>query len=883
MRSREHIVRYGLAVLAVVLALLVRWGLDPWLGKLLPFVTIYLAVALIAWRVGPGPASLAAALGYIGATVILGGTRVWFSDQTVGTPVGAFAFAATSGITILLFAAMHRLHLRSTVAGERMRATEERLRVASQAARMFTWETDHQRGTIWWSAGAAEIIGCREDELPNDARLAQFFMWPEDGPRSWQIFHDAVAARVTTFSLEFRSRNGERWFAVHATINYDESGEVRSVLGVTQDITARKTSEMKLAEAGNELRRERERLAVALRVGMLGVYEWRVGDTTIWWSPEVYPVYGVEPATFTPTVEAFSALVHPEDRAEMWRKTEASIADGKEFSHEYRIVKPDGEVRWIANRSHVSLDAAGKVERITGVAADVTEHHRSEAVLRASRDTLRQLVEQSPFGVYVVDADFRLIQVSRGAGKVFQNVRPLLGRDFAEVMRAIWAEPFASEVIARFKHTLTTGESYHSPSTTEHRADTHDVESYDWKIERITLPDSRFGVVCHFYDLSERQRYEQALREADRRNDEFLATLAHELRNPLAPIRSAVQMLRLKPAGDEETRWGRDVIERQVAQMSRLLDDLLDVSRITRRNLPLHLQRIAVADIVANAVETSRPVIEAQRHTLEVEPPDKSLCINGDAVRMSQVLANLLNNAAKYTPRGGQIQLRAAREGDEAVIRIIDNGIGIAPHIMPHIFEMFWQEEPAIERTRGGLGIGLSLVKSLVEKHGGRIEAHSEGRGMGSTFTVRVPALPATDSGTECPPTDTSQHFTDRRRVLVVDDMRDGAEALARLLRHMGHDVSMAFDGEEAIATAERMRPSLVLLDIGMPKMNGYEACKHIRDQDWGKPITIVALTGWGQDEDRRRSVDAGFDLHLVKPVDPAMLARVLAMTAERK
>lgn len=882
MRSREHIVRYGLAVVAVVSALLVRWGLDPWLGDLLPFVTVYLAAAIIAWCFGPGPAIVAAILGYVGVTASLGGTRVWFSDHVPGTPVGAVAFGVTAGLTILLLTLMRRLRLRSTVAGERMRASEERLRVASQAARMFTWETNHQNGTIWWSASAADIIGCRDDELPTDARLAQFFMWPEDGPRSWQIYHDAVAARVTTFSLEFRSRDGHRWFAVHATINYDDAGDVRSVLGVTQDITGRKTSEMKLAEAGDELRRERERLAVALRVGMLGVYEWRVGDANIWWSPEVYPVYGVDPATFTPTMEAFRALVHPDDRAELWQKTETSLAEGKEFSHEYRIVKPGGEVRWIANRSHVSVNAAGKVDRITGVAADVTEHHRSEAVLRASRDTLRQLVEQSPFGVYVVDADFRLIQVSRGAQKVFQNVTPLLGRDFAEVMRAIWAEPFASEAIARFQHTLTTGESYHSASTTEHRADTQDVESYDWKIERITLPDSRFGVVCHFYDLSERQRYEQALREADRRKDEFLATLAHELRNPLAPIRSAVQMLRLKPADDEETRWGRDVIERQVAQMSRLLDDLLDVSRITRRNLPLHLQRIALADVVASAVETSRPVIESQRHTLEVEPPDKSLFINGDAVRMSQVLANLLNNAAKYTPRGGQIRLRTAREGDEAVIRIIDNGIGIAPHIMPHIFEMFWQEEPAIERTRGGLGIGLSLVKGLVERHGGRIEAHSEGRGKGSTFTVRVPALPASDGVTKASPTDTSQHQADRQRVLVVDDMRDGAEALARLLRHMGHEVSMAFDGEEAIATAERWRPALVLLDIGMPKMNGYEACKRMRDEDWGKAMTIVALTGWGQEEDRRRSVDAGFDLHLVKPVDPTMLARVLAMTVER-
>ena len=381
--------------------------------------------------------------------------------------------------------------------------------------------------------------------------------------------------------------------------------------------------------------------------------------------------------------------------------------------------------------------------------------------------------------------------------------------------------------------------------------------------------------------MRERQQAEEALRAADRRKDEFLATLAHELRNPLAPVRNAVELLRVKQSADPDVARSRDVIARQVAQMARLLDDLLDVSRITRNRLELRRQPVTLESVVDNAVETSRPLLDAARHRLEVALPPQQVYIDGDSTRLAQVFANLLNNAAKYTPPGGRIRLSAERTGDEVVVSVKDNGIGFAPEMGPHLFEMFSQASPALERSQGGLGIGLSLVKALVEMHGGSVASRSAGPGTGSEFVVRLPVM-APDSGFAAThagaavATDTGRRW----RVLVVDDLKDAADSLGVLLQTLGHEAHVAYDGEQAVAAARRLKPEVVFLDLGMPKVNGYEACRMIRN-DFGNAIFLVALTGWGQDEDRRRSAAAGFDRHLVKPVEPAALTTMLASLPE--
>jgi signal transduction histidine kinase len=374
------------------------------------------------------------------------------------------------------------------------------------------------------------------------------------------------------------------------------------------------------------------------------------------------------------------------------------------------------------------------------------------------------------------------------------------------------------------------------------------------------------------------QQRTQELTEADRQKDAFLATLAHELRNPLAPIRNAVHILQLKSPPDPEVHWGLDVIDRQLRQMTRLIDDLLDLSRITRNLLDLRQERLDLAAVLQAAVETSRPLIKERGQEFVVTQPPEPIVLHADPIRLAQVISNLLNNAAKYTERGGHIWLTAERQGREAIMTVRDTGIGIPAEMLPRIFEMFMQGERSRDGAQGGLGVGLTLVKRIVELHGGTITAHSAGPGLGSAFIVRLPVisepLPARPRASS---EQASTAPAAARRILVVDDERISAASLGRLLRIKGHEIRTAHDGLEAMGVADEFRPDVVLLDIGLPKMNGYEVAQWLRQQLWGQGMVLIALTGWGQERDRHRSQAAGFDHHLVKPVDPAALVQLLA------
>jgi PAS domain S-box-containing protein len=377
-------------------------------------------------------------------------------------------------------------------------------------------------------------------------------------------------------------------------------------------------------------------------------------------------------------------------------------------------------------------------------------------------------------------------------------------------------------------------------------------------------------------DVTEARNAENALREADYRKDVFIATLAHELRNPLAPVRNALQVARSDKATDAQRRWSHDVIDRQVRHMALLLDDLLDVSRITRGTLQLRPERVELSAVVDLAIETSRPLIDARQHTLTVKLPDVPVFLSADALRLAQVLSNLLNNAAKYSEPRGRIVLQASNRDGLLRLEVSDSGIGIEADMLPNIFEMFSQSVHAIERSEGGLGIGLALVKGLVALHGGTVEATSGGRGAGSTFVVTIPcervgSVAAQIAAHELPPATTP------RRILVVDDNADSAESLALMLHLQGHETRSARDGEQALEIATSFRPHAVLLDIGMPGLNGYEVARRLRAIHLGQPLTLIAVTGWGQAEDRKRALAAGFDHHLVKPVDPLAMAKLLA------
>jgi signal transduction histidine kinase/ActR/RegA family two-component response regulator len=369
-----------------------------------------------------------------------------------------------------------------------------------------------------------------------------------------------------------------------------------------------------------------------------------------------------------------------------------------------------------------------------------------------------------------------------------------------------------------------------------------------------------------------------ALQDADRRKDEFLATLAHELRNPLAPVRNSLHILRLAGSDDATVARVRAVMERQVDHLVRLVDDLMEVSRITRGKIELRRERTDLARVLRTAIETSQPLIDASGHRIEVELPPDALPLDADPVRLAQVFSNLLNNAAKYAEQPGAIRVRVRREGHQVVVSVCDEGIGIEPDMLGHVFEMFTQVDGTHRRSQGGLGIGLTLVRSLVQLHGGSVSAHSAGIGCGSEFVVRLPLATSAEVATgpaEPPPMPAAP-----LRVLVVDDNRDAADSLGVLLGFLGYSVEVAHDGPAALRSFERFQPALVLLDLGMPEMDGYEVARRLRAQPAGQAIVLVALTGWGQEEDRIRSRDAGFDHHLVKPTDIDALQRLFADAA---
>jgi PAS domain S-box-containing protein len=377
-------------------------------------------------------------------------------------------------------------------------------------------------------------------------------------------------------------------------------------------------------------------------------------------------------------------------------------------------------------------------------------------------------------------------------------------------------------------------------------------------------------------DITERKRDERALREADRQKDEFLATLAHELRNPLAPICAAAELLKSAKSLAPELRAATAILERQARQMTHLVDDLLDMSRITSGRIRLHPEPLDLAELLRTVIETHRPSLEMARHQVAFAAPAETVYVNGDRIRLTQVLSNILHNAVKYTPPGGRIEIALRAQGEQALVSVRDNGMGIPPEMLEHIFEPFAQLDRSFERPDGGLGIGLTLAKKLLELHHGRIEARSAGRGHGTEFLIHLPTVAGMPRRRASDP-ETRADFSVGRRVLIADDNHDAGISLSMLLQSMGHDTRVVHDGIEALEEAEHFRPDIVLLDIGMPRLDGYQTARRIAARPWAAGTRIVAVTGWGQEADRQRAKAAGFHRHLVKPVDVVALQEVMA------
>ncbi|MBA4017764.1 MAG: hybrid sensor histidine kinase/response regulator [Pirellula sp.] len=494
---------------------------------------------------------------------------------------------------------------------------------------------------------------------------------------------------------------------------------------------------------------------------------------------------------------------------------------------------------------------------------------------RLAEERIRSVVDTVVDGIITFDEQGIIDSFNQAAEKLFgYEASEVIGRNVKILMPASCHQEHDGEIDS-FLRTGTT-KNLGSGREAVGRRKNGSTFPMDWAVGEFQI-DSRRCFTGVVRDITERKQWEASLNETDRRKDEFLATLAHELRNPLAPIRNGLQLMRIAKDLPHLVEESQSIMERQVEQLVRLVDDLLDVSRIKGGKLQLRREQVKLNAVIQNAVETSRPLIEAAGHKLIVTLPDSPIYLDGDLIRLSQVFSNLLNNSAKYTERGGCIHFEAEREGSDVVIRVRDTGIGMSPEQLPHIFDLFTQVHGSSNQAQGGLGIGLALVKRLVEMHGGSILARSDGPNTGSEFVVRLPIVPVPMLEADKAGSEQATVPVMTLRILVIDDNRDAADSLAAMLQVSGHELRIAYDGEQGVTVATEFTPEVIFLDIGLPNLNGYEVARLIREQPFGQHVQLIALSGWGQEEDKRRSKEAGIDLHMVKPLDPLSLNKLLS------
>jgi len=584
----------------------------------------------------------------------------------------------------------------------------------------------------------------------------------------------------------------------------------------------------------------------------------------------------LEPSA-VPNRDWFEEYVFPADRERVLETIQGAIRTKSVFESEHRVFRADGTIGWTHARSVPMLDAAGEIVEWIGMASDITARKRAEQQFADQRRMYEAILTNTPDLAYVWNLDHQFIYANEGLLRMWgRTLEEAIGKNCLELGYEPWHAAMHDREIDQIVATRQPlrGEVPFNGAFGR--------RYYDYLLVPVIGATGEVEAVAGTTrDVTERKQLEGSLLDADRRKDEFLATLAHELRNPLAPIRNAVQLLKAGSPSEDTLRMAREIIDRQINHMVRLVDDLMDVSRITVGQVNLRNERVSLRRVLDDALEAVAPAIEAGNHRLQVDVPGAALQLEGDPTRLSQVFQNLLDNAAKYTPPGGIITVHAGQVGDHIQVSVRDNGIGISSDMHPRVFELFTRVHPGDRIKTSGLGIGLSLAKKLIELHLGKIEVRSDGPGKGSEFIFSLPALAVATVPTPKATAEllgTRAKVENRPRVLIVDDNRDAAESLGMLLEMENCEVSVAFDGLQALETLDSFKPDIALLDIGMPGMDGYELARRIRATAWGRTLVLVALTGWGQADDKKRAVDAGFDEHLTKPVDPDLLTRVLVL-----
>ncbi len=866
--SRNSFGAYALGFVALVLAVLLRWVLDPLMGDSLPLVTLFGAVAAAVWLGGYRVAIPVTLLGYLACHYLFIEPRGFIVLNDVHNIVGLIAYLLTCSLIILFGEAAHAAQRRTLESREVFRVT---LRSIGDA--VITTDIE---GCVTYINGVGEsLTGWSHQEALGESLEKVFHIvnevtrLPVENP-ALRALRDGVVVGLANHTVLIKKDGSECPIDDSAAPIRDEQGHVSGCVLIFRDVTAHRMVER---EKANQLHTA-WLLASIVESSNDAIISKSLDGIIQSWNAAAERVFGF---TAEEAIGRHISLVIPPDRIAEEDQIIASMRAGRRIEHyETERLHRDGRRIYVSLTISPIKDASGNVIGASKVARDITRRRQVES----ERQNFVTLVENSADFIGMCDLDGIPFFVNRAGLEAvgLENLEearrtPVQEFFFPEDQELIMNQFFPAvaknghgEIEIRFRH-FKTGEAR-------------------WMVYKVLLltnaAKETVGYATVSQDITDRKRLEDNLRllamdlsETDRRKNEFLATLAHELRNPLAPMSNMLEVVKRANGDGEILKQAHDTIERQLGQMVRLVDDLLDLNRITHDRLELRRSEVELASVIQQAVEVARPLIDSAGQELTVELPDQPIYLNADRARLAQVFGNLLNNSCKYTRANGRIWLQARLVGDEVVVSVRDNGAGIPPDKLESIFDMFMQVDRSAERSQDGLGIGLTLVKRLAEMHGGSIEALSAGEEQGSEFVVRLPILqrPAEALSDDAK---FSGEATSQRRILIVDDNKDSADSLAMLLEITGNKTYMAHDGVEAVEAIEKHRPEVVLLDIGLPKLDGHEVCRRIREQPWGKDIVVIALTGWGQEDDRRKSEEAGFDGHLVKPVDYEQLLEML-------
>jgi PAS domain S-box-containing protein len=880
-KERSASVTYLVVIATLAAAVLLRYLLDPWMGNTLPLVTLFGAVAAAVWIGGVRPAIAVVILGYLVCSYLFiePRGRIEFTDP--GTAIGVAAYVFTCALIILFGEAMRRAQLRASERREVLRVT---LRSIGDAV-IATDVTGH---ITYMNPVAEKLTGWVEHEAQGQSLDSVFRIVNEETRRpvenpAAKALRVGVVVGLANHTVLIRKDGHECPIDDSAAPISDEHGHVSGCVVIFRDATPQR-------------RVERDKVDQLLTTRLLASIIESSDDAIISksldgiiqsWNAAAQRLFGY---TAEQAIGRHISLVIPPDRIAEEDHIVSQLKAGRRIDHfETERLRSDGRRILVSLTISPIKDDAGTVIGASKIVRDVTRQREAEhrelqllAEAAAANAKFHAFFEQGALFAGIMDVNGTLLEANRLSWEACGFTKEqVIGKPFWEGPWWSPSQPLVEQIRAASVEAAA-GQTFRAEIP-------YFVADGSERIAEVTIQPIRdeSGRVLFLaptgQDVTERKRLEDNLRrlaadlsDADRRKNEFLAMLAHELRNPLAPISNATRALRLTEGEGGGLQAAAAMLERQVGQMARLVDDLLDMSRISRGKIELRKERVELAPIVHQAVEAVVAQYRSMNHELTVTLPPHPVHLEADPARLAQVIGNLLNNACKFTDPGGHVWLTVDQHGDQAAIRVRDTGIGIAADDRSRLFEMFAQVDTSLERSRDGLGIGLTLVKTLVEMHGGTVQVHSEGPGLGSEFTIRLPvAAPARPSSQ--PAVREPIPSPVGRRILIVDDSADGAESLAMLLQLEGHQTYKAHDGQEAIKAAERLRPDAVLLDIGLPILNGYEVCRRIRKESWGKHLTIVALTGWDQEEDRHRSREAGFDAHMVKPVDHDELLKLLA------